>query len=66
MESVDVKDLLTTGENKVIEEIMETNPLFVRTLDDKEECGKYNTQIWTDRDTRVGSGDVHGRNCHGR
>ena len=35
--SVDVKDLLTTGENKVIEEIMETNPLFVRTLDDKED-----------------------------
>lgn len=34
--SVDVKDLLTTGDNKTIGEIMETNMLYVRTLDDKE------------------------------
>ena len=34
---VDVKDLLTTGENRLIEEIMETNMLYVHTHDDQEE-----------------------------
>lgn len=34
---VDVKDLLTTGENRLIEEIMETNMLYVNTHDDQEE-----------------------------
>lgn len=35
--SVDVKDLLTSSENKSIEEIMETNLLYANTHDDKEE-----------------------------
>lgn len=34
---VDVKDLLTTGDNKLIEEIMETNVLYANTHDDQEE-----------------------------
>ena len=34
---VDVKDLLTTGENRLIEEIMETNMIYVHTHDDQEE-----------------------------
>lgn len=34
---VTVKDLLTTGENRLIEEIMETNMLYVNTHDDQEE-----------------------------
>lgn len=37
---VDVKDLLTTGDNKEIEEIMETNILYVGTHDDKEEVAQ--------------------------
>lgn len=34
---VTVKDLLTTGENRLIEEIMETNMIYVNTHDDQEE-----------------------------
>ncbi len=34
---VTVKDLLTTGDNRLIEEIMETNMLYVNTHDDQEE-----------------------------
>lgn len=34
---VDVKDLLTAGESRLIEEIMDENVLFARTLDDQEE-----------------------------
>lgn len=34
---VDIKDLLTTGENHTIEEIMDTNMLYVHTHDDQEE-----------------------------
>lgn len=33
---VDVKDLLTTGDNILIEEIMETNVISVKTTDDQE------------------------------
>ena len=43
---VSLKDLLTSGDNRTIEEIMETNMLYVRTLDDQEEVAsmisKYN------------------------
>ena len=43
---VDVKDLLTTGENRLIEEIMETNMVYVHTHDDQEDVvstiNKYN------------------------
>ncbi len=35
---VSVKDLLTTGENRLIEEIMETNVLYVNTHDDQEDA----------------------------
>ncbi len=34
---VSVKDLLTTGDNRLIEEIMDTNMLYVNTHDDQEE-----------------------------
>lgn len=44
--AVSLKDLLTTGDNRRIEEIMETNMLYVHTLDDQEEVAsmisKYN------------------------
>lgn len=44
--AVDVKDLLTTGENRLIEEIMETNMVYVHTHDDQEDVvstiNKYN------------------------
>lgn len=33
---VDVKDLLTAGESRMIEEIMDENVLYARTLDDQE------------------------------
>lgn len=43
---VDVKDLLTTGESRLIEEIMETNMVYVYTHDDQEDVvstiNKYN------------------------
>lgn len=35
--AVDVKDLLTAGESRLIEEIMDENVLYARTLDDKED-----------------------------
>ncbi|MEE1314443.1 MAG: magnesium transporter [Faecalimonas sp.] len=35
---VTVKDLLTSGDNRLIEEIMETNIIFVNTHDDQEEA----------------------------
>lgn len=35
---VNVKDLLTTGDNHTIEEIMETNMIYVQTHDDQEEA----------------------------
>ncbi len=35
--AVDVKDLLTAGESRLIEEIMDENVLCARTLDDQEE-----------------------------
>lgn len=34
---VSVKDLLTTGDNRLIEEIMDTNMIYVNTHDDQEE-----------------------------
>ena len=34
---VDIKDLLTTGESRLVEEIMETNMLYARTTDDQED-----------------------------
>ncbi len=37
---VDVKDLLTAGESRAIEEIMDENVLYARTLDDQEEVAK--------------------------
>lgn len=41
---VTVKDLLTTGDNRTIEEIMETNILFVHTHDDQEEVASVITK----------------------
>ncbi len=35
---VSVKDLLTSGDNRLIEEIMETNIIYVNTHDDQEEA----------------------------
>ncbi len=44
--AVSLKELLTTGDNHTIEEIMETNMLYVKTHDDQEEVvsmiSKYN------------------------
>lgn len=37
---VDVKDLLTAGEQRTIDEIMDDNILFAHTLDDQEEVAK--------------------------
>ena len=34
---VDVKELLTTGESRTIEEIMDTNVLYAHTTDDQED-----------------------------
>lgn len=34
---VDVKDLLTAGESRLIEEIMDENAIYARTLDDQEQ-----------------------------
>ncbi len=43
---VTLKDLLTSGDNRIIEEIMETNLIYVNTHDDQEEAAalinKYN------------------------
>lgn len=38
--AVDVKDLLTAGESRLIEEIMEENVLYAKTMDDQEEVAK--------------------------
>ncbi len=38
--AVDVKDLLTAGESRLIEEIMEENVLCAKTLDDQEDVAK--------------------------
>ena len=35
--AVDVKELLTTGESRLIEEIMDTNMLYAQTTDDQED-----------------------------
>ena len=47
--SVDVKDLLTVGESRLIEEIMDENVLCARTLDDQEKVAamieKYRDKI---------------------
>lgn len=37
---VDIKDLLTTGESRIIEEIMDTNMLYAQTTDDQEEVAR--------------------------
>lgn len=37
---VDIKDLLTAGESRLIEEIMDENVIFARTWDDQEEVAK--------------------------
>ena len=38
--AVDIKDLLTTGESRSIEEIMDTNMLYAQTTDDQEEVAR--------------------------
>ncbi len=38
--AVDIKDLLTTGESRLIEEIMDTNMLYGETTDDQEEVAR--------------------------
>lgn len=42
--SVSVKDLLTTGDNRLIEEIMDTNIISVNTHDDQEEAASIITK----------------------
>ena len=42
---VDIKDLLTTGEARLIEEIMDTNMLYARTTDDQEDVARTITGI---------------------
>lgn len=37
---VDIKDLLTTGESRSVEEIMDTNMLYAQTTDDQEEVAR--------------------------
>lgn len=41
---VDVKELLTSSESKLIEEIMDTNFLYARTTDDQEEVARTITK----------------------
>ena len=41
---VDIKDLLTTGEARRIEEIMDTNMLYARTTDDQEDVARTITK----------------------
>lgn len=41
---VDIKDLLTTGESRAIEEIMDTNMLYAQTTDDQEEVARTITK----------------------
>lgn len=37
---VDIKDLLTTGESRMVEEIMDTNMLYAHTTDDQEDAAR--------------------------
>ena len=48
---VDVKDLLTAGESRLIEEIMDENVIYARTLDDQEQVAN---QIMDHEDCMVG------------
>ena len=41
---VDIKDLLTTGESRTIDEIMDTNMLYAQTTDDQEEVARMITK----------------------
>ncbi len=41
---VDVKELLTTSESKLIEEIMDTNMLYAQTTDDQEDAARTITK----------------------
>lgn len=41
---VDIKDLLTTGESRLIEEIMDTNMLYAHTTDDQEDVARTITK----------------------
>ena len=41
---VDIKDLLTTGEARLIDEIMDTNMLYARTTDDQEDVARTITK----------------------
>lgn len=41
---VDIKDLLTTGESRMIEEIMDTNMLYAHTTDDQEDVARTITK----------------------
>ena len=41
---VDIKDLLTTGEARLVEEIMDTNMLYARTTDDQEDVARTITK----------------------
>lgn len=38
--AVDIKDLLTAGESRLIEDIMDENVLYAKTMDDQEEVAK--------------------------
>lgn len=38
--AVDIKDLLTAGESRLIEDIMDENILYAKTMDDQEEVAK--------------------------
>ena len=42
--AVDVKELLTTGESRLIEEIMDTNMLYAQTTDDQEDVARTITK----------------------
>ncbi len=42
--AVDVKELLTTSESKLIEEIMDTNMLYAQTTDDQEDVARTITK----------------------
>lgn len=56
---ISVKNLLLSGEDEVIEEIMETTPIYVKTTDDKEDVakkmGRYDFAIMpvVDEETRL-------------
>ncbi len=48
---VDVKDLLTAGESRLIEEIMDENVLYARTLDDQEDVANMINKYGLDCDS---------------